>query len=918
MRKSWPILIFLFLGNLFNADLVEVTLPQAPSVFGTEDNPQARLDFELMRLRNPKTGKIPRNIRSAELNFQRDLPRRRSNFKSQQTDNWEFAGPANVGGRTRAVAIDFGDPTDQTIIAAGVSGGIWKTTNGGVSWVLKSHPNLRNGATTVAQDTRLGKNNNWYIGTGELLGNSARLGTAPFRGDGILKSIDGGETWSRLPSTQDSDPSRFGSQFQYIWNLVVDHSADPSEDVVLVAAYGGILRSSDGGETWAVVLGEKLFDLPVETDLNEINAPFYTNIIQTKEGAFYAWLSPSTGDDNNYPNHGLYYSSDGIQWSFILSRGSTRMVMDINANGGYLLTTNNARSDLFRIDILGYNEGIPTVQTSLRRLPDFDDLGEFNTQEGYNLMVKMHPQDDELVFLGATNLYRSSDGFQTPESVSWIGGYDPETNNGRIYENHHPDQHDLLFFKSDPNIVLSANDGGLQQALVTKNNDVSWTSLNNGFVTSQFYTIHIPQWGVDETIVGGLQDNGTYLTDLSNPNVDWVQVLGGDGAYAQIAVNYIYSYFSFQNAGIYQFGVEDDELTFARVDPDPDSFTTNLEYLFINPFVLDPHNYNVMYLAGGDKIWRNSNLVQIPLGSQEPTSVNWDFLAETQIPKGLITSLEISPASDHLYYGSSSGHVYSISNPQNNDIATLLASFGDDRYVSSISSNPMDEREIMVTISNYNVPSIFYSDDGGSTMIDVSGNLEENLDGTGNGPSIRWAEIVPIEDGSTNRYYVGTSVGLYSTENMNETSTNWEKESEELVGSSVITMMDYRPLDGRMVIGTHGNGVFRASIQDAFLFEPRKRLTPEKFIVHKNFPNPFSEITNIVFEIPKLNYVSLDIFDVKGHHIRNLLHAPQFEGRNEVTWDGRNWLGESVMPGVYIYRISYDGNVVARNMIYNP
>lgn len=916
--RNWLLLTWLIWlggsGVTYQAWIFES--PKVPSTIGTPENPNQRFEFEVRQLRDPSTGQIPGNIRKLELDFSKNHPRKSQGQRGVQSQDWEFAGPVNVGGRTRAVAIDISDPSEQTIIAAGVSGGIWKTTNLGSTWTRTSDPDIRNGATAIAQDARSGKEDIWYVGTGELLGNSARSGPAPFRGDGLLKSTDGGESWFRLESTQDSEPSRFGSQFQYIWNLVTDHT-DLTHDVVLVAAYGGILRSEDGGESWSAVLGEELINLPDDANLNEVIAPFYTNISQTEGGYFYAYLSATSIGDDDYENSGVYFSRDGLNWIRLFDAGSTRMVMDMNDDGGYMLFSENSQVALYRMYTEGLDSGSPKFDVFPREIPDFDDFGSFNIQSGYNMMLKMHPSLDDVVFIGATNLYRSSDGFESTVNIDWIGGYDQETNSARSYENHHPDQHDLLFFKNDPNKALSANDGGLQIATLTGTNDPAWQSLNNGYVTSQFYTVHISKSEATESISGGLQDNGSYVGQNANPNVYWTQTLTGDGSFAHSTPLEVFWYFSFQNGGIYRFNYTSEGSIFARVDPSPGPSQTESEYIFINPYVLDPQNHSVMYLAGGNAIWRNNNLAQVPIGLQEPTPINWDLISNSLVDSGLITALEITNDSKYLYYGTSDGGVCVLANPRNEPVVSKLQALGDGVYVSSLAANPLAGEEVLITVSNYGIPSIYHSTNAGVNIQDVSGNLEEFSDGTGNGPSVRWAEIVPINDGAENRYFVGTSVGLYSTEQLSGEATVWEKEGEGTIGNSVIRMTDYRSLDGKMVVGTHGNGVYRTFIDDAYLFTPEQEETPENLVVYRSYPNPFQDKVNIEFDIPELDYVRVDIYDLFGSHIRNLFFAPQFAGQNVVTWDGRNWKGDYAKDGMYVYRIYYGDKVVGGRMVFN-
>src|SRR5262249_44445921 len=110
---------------------------------------------------------------------------------------------------------------------------------------------------------------------------------------------------------------------------------------------------------------------------------------------------------------------------------------------------------------------------------------------------------------------------------------------------------------------------------------------------------------------------------------------------------------------------------------------------------------------------------------------------------------------------------------------------------------------------NYNVISLFFSYDSGTSWTNISGNLEQFASGSGNGPSCRWASILPL-NGQT-MYLVGTSTGLYSTLELNGTSTVWSQEGPTVIGDDVVDMIDTRASDGMIVAGTHANGIFSSN-----------------------------------------------------------------------------------------------------------
>ena len=143
--------------------------------------------WEYMRLRDPKTGLIPKNIHSVELQFVSSLPGSYKNISNSKyasllSNKWDMRGPSNIGGRSRDIAKDILDK--NTINAGGVAGGMWRSIDDGQTWKNTTRPDQLHSSTSIAQDRRTGKENIWYYGTGELRGSSAQSS-----GDGIFKSL---------------------------------------------------------------------------------------------------------------------------------------------------------------------------------------------------------------------------------------------------------------------------------------------------------------------------------------------------------------------------------------------------------------------------------------------------------------------------------------------------------------------------------------------------------------------------------------------------------------------------------------------------------------------------------------------------------------------------------------------------------
>lgn len=894
-----------------------VSAPEARSEIGAKENVQSRREYEEMRLANPQTGTIPVDIRNKELAFAKGQLAgvdqngiRRQAAGADIADNadaldWSAIGPENFGGRTRALAIDVTD--ERILLAGGVSGGVWRSEDAGASWTKTTTTDQLQSVTAIVQDTRPGKENVWYYGTGELIGNSSRASGAPFRGDGMFKSTDGGRSWQPLVSTQTNNPGSFDFPFNYVWALAINPNS--ADDEIYAAIFGGIVRSVDGGQTWETVLGGDLLGLG-SSDLNEVTAIFYTDLHRATDGTFYATLSSVTNDpDELSPAGGFYRSTDGQNWQkFFGESGVPTRRTEIGSSPGnpdivYFISDTRNTHELRKFDRVANR-----VET-MNGLPDgTGDIELYESQNSYDMFVRVHPTDENTVFLGGTNLYRSTDGFASRNNTTVIGGYDPDAEGVAIYPGHHPDQHELLFLPSNPNVILSANDGGVFRSSNALAAEVTYESLNNGYITTQFYTGHVSRFPSDSFVLGGLQDNGSLLSTTSLTPDNAQRIIGGDGAYAASTRFGIYYYMSFQNSRIFRLTLNDDfQLTsFARVDPLGGGSDPDQPYLFINPYILDPNNGNRMYLAGGDFIWRNRNLSQITSGSQDPTSVNWTRLNQTEIPSGVISAVEVStePA-NVVFYGTSLGRLFKIEDAHSDSYSvTDITSgiFPVEANIGSISVNPVDASEVLVTFTNYGVVSVFRSTDGGTSFSDVSGNLEEQPDGSGNGPSVRWVRAVPKTNGSS-EYFLATSTGLYSTTSLDGGSINWELESPDEIGNSIVNMIDYRRLDGRVVAATHGNGLFISRITD--VVRPEVVSFGDNLEIESPFPNPFVNEVTIRFNLPETSFIWVRIYNSSGQLVKILSNGLGFQGNNELFWDGTNTQGNRMPPGPYLVRINY-------------
>lgn len=862
---------------------------------GMEDDALERMRWEQRRLADPALGYIPDNIRQRELAFAATLPN--DAMDASRTAPLVFAnrGPWNVGGRTRAFGVDIAN--ENRLLAGSCSGGMWLSTDGGASWNMTNTSSDLKNATCLVQDKRSGHTNTWYYGSGEAYGASASAQVnGYYLGDGLWKSVDNGASWQQLTATAGGLPTSFSSGWQLVWNLAGDVSAPDTTEVLYAAIYGGIYRTTNGGTSWTGL---------------KTGGSYFTDVACSATGVVYATLS----DDGT--SKGIWRSANGTSFTKITAdsfpTAYNRIVIGIDPNNennvyflantpGFGKVTYNYLGDpewnsLWKYTYLsGAGDSAGGIWQDLSmNLPNTGgQFDRWQTQGSYDMVVKVKPGDSTTVFIGGTNLYRSTSAFQDSVNTTFIGGYEqfsalPVINS---YQNHHPDQHWLEFSPSDPNVMYSTNDGGVFKTSDNTASSVAWQSLNNGYLTTMFYTVAVDHaTSGNPIIIGGAQDNGSWYTNTTAPTSPWVSPRSGDGSYCAIADNQTNYYFSIQNGKMMKATLDGAGAvtSFARIDPiglkDPE---------FINPFVLDPNNNNLMYLAGGKYLWRNDDLSGIPMvGNWDSISTNWTRFNDSVPTNGAtVTAVAVckSPA-NRVYYGTSAKKLFRVDNanvgiPTPVDITSVTsgATFPTSGFVSCVAADPTDGNKVVVVFSNYGVYSMFYSTDAGASWAKCAGNLETNPSGAGYGPSVRWVSILPVGDGTV--YLAGTSTGLYATDSLNGTSTVWVQQGTNTIGNAVCDMIDTRISDGLVVVATHANGIYSTNISSVNDIVTVNDIKGDKPGVElSNYPNPVQNSSTVQFNLTEAGKGKLVVWDECGRVVKILADQSWGKGQHSVQFD---------------------------------
>ncbi len=870
-------------------------------------------DFNMQK--DPRTGEIPRDQKILEFENSLIAMENALMYQSKNSNTFISRGPTNLGGRTRAFAQDITDATGNTFLAGGVSSGMFRTTNGGQSWVKVSPNDEIHNVTAIAQDPRLGFQNIWYYGTGEWSGNSASLAST-YLGHGVWKSTDSGVTWNQIP--QIVAGNNFSS-FDTYMDFIIDLQVHPTTGHLFIGSAGAIYRF-DGTN----VVSELLI-----TGGNT----GWTDLEITSTGRVYAAIQ------GNRRNGGVWTSPTGTSsWTQIALNGTptdwnavgriTLAIAPSNENIVYALYNNGKQnnppsSPQLEADLWRYNAANTTWTNYSNKLPDEDGATKnsagndpFSIQGGYDLVISVKPDNENFLIIGGTNVYKINNITTDPMFERRIGGY--KNNEGySLYDagfvNHHPDIHALKFDKNNSNILYSGTDGGVHKTNDVTQSSVSWVNLNNNYQTYQYYHVNMPYEGDTDFVIGGAQDNGTTVGGLSasdsdpfaDPIIDLTtmrEYFGGDGASVAVtktgATNFIV-YASNQNGRMLRGNK--DFLT-ADITPRIPGTEDNYPSKFVTYFHMDPENPSTIYYASREKVLRTNNAPTV-------TRTTWTDLGNLNLSERIstfeTTRGTYNPASSYLLIGGESGSIYKIIDPINvtninevinitpPDLAQPDINGNGGQYTSDIAIHPTNNDIVMVTYSNYNVKSIFLTTNATSatpTWTEVERNLNVH--------SIRSAAIT-VSNGQI-KYFVGTARGLYSS--TNPTAQDWVLEGPETIGFAVVSGLVYRPSDNKLLVGTHGNGMFETTVTGT--------LSTNDFATNKVdivlYPNP--TIFELKFASNKLeltNKTKFTISDVRGSVVKKGY-------LNEKTIDV-----SSLSKGIYVVQINENNRNISKKFVKN-
>lgn len=672
---------------------------------------------------------------------------------------WKFQGPVVIGGRIVDLAVDH--LAADTVYAAAATGGVWKSTDAGGTFVPAWPADLTQavGALAITPTGKL------YAGTGE---SNPGGGSITFGGKGVYASSDGGAHWSASGLARTQRISRI--------------AVDPTDEARLfVAATGplfspggarGVYRSEDAGQGWSRVL---------QGD-NETTGASDVQIDPLDPSRVYAvmWDHLRVPSFRRYggPGSGIYRSTDGgTSWQR-LAGGLPAPGPDVGRIGLGMAPTDPNRLYALYIDATGVFTGFFTSADggdSWTQLPNNSTLSSSQSTYGWWFArIWVDPADPLRVFVAGVPLVVSTNGGSTWQSQ---GSF-------------HADQHAMAWDPQSSGRVYLGNDGGVYRSQA--NGQPPWT-FGTVQPFTQFYTIDVGEQ--DPTrIVGGAQDNGCNRSYSTGNPSNWNTWACADGLEALI---------SFENQNVVYGCSQYGSCVRSLNGGDSSSSiggTTSQRRNWLTPLVFDPSDADVMYYAG-NIVNRSTN------GGQSWSAISPDLTGgdphpEDAYPFGTVTTVAAAKSNPLvLYAGTDDGRVWHTASggppwiPANDPHLPR-------RWVTRIVADPDDAAVAYVTFSGFRnedrAAYVLKTVDGGTSWTDITGDLPR---APVNVLALAGAILL-----------VGTDVGVFLSPDAGAT---WLRAGDGLPEAPVMDIRYHQPTN-QLYASTFGRGMWKVQLPPSF------------------------------------------------------------------------------------------------------
>lgn len=705
---------------------------------------------------------------------------------------------------------------------------------------------------------------------GDLIENAMVSGTV----NGSLNLASGNFTATVVPGIQHINDIKIknngGNSEIYVAAADALYGSSNAATTIGGLSYG-LYKSVDGGANWTEL------SLPLTENGNK-HCP--NDIEIGADGKI--WVA--TTNSKLYRDGGgtIFSSNDGgvtFAETYSVSGGNRTQIAVSKSNAGkvYILSELDDGVTIRKTK----SSFVPSFATQTKILPNDADPGISATdftrgQAFYDLMLEVDPTNDETVYTGGIDLFKSSNGSDAWTQLShWYGGFG--------FQEVHADQHIVAFGHNDPNKIIFGNDGGVYYS---SDGGATIQARNNGYNTAQYYTVAVgPTTAYSgDYFAGGLQDNGTQLTANADPTgpSNATEIAGGDGAYTffdqdgtdrYIITNYVYN----EAISLYNFDGADVTIN--------SESTSNGS--FINPCALDS-NLDILYANYSNGT--NSILRRYAGIKSDATLTRTDITdAELTATPTALTVSNHTTSSSTLLLGTILGDVLLVENAEGS--TPTWTNLDGNRLVGSVSDIEFgqSENEIFVTMHNYGVNNIWYTNNQGATWQAKDGNL----------PDIPVKSILqnPL---NLEEIIIGTELGVWYTNNFSSATPTWNTSYN---GMSNVKVLDLDIRDDNMVFAaTHGRGVFSGQFTAQSLNDSENAFESSNLTV---FPTVSDGNINITSK-ERIEKTELNVYDMSGKMVYSDILNLSFKNTS-IDLSG-------LQSGIYILKLSKD-NIKYTNKI---
>jgi photosystem II stability/assembly factor-like uncharacterized protein len=855
---------------------------------------------------------------SAALNRRESSPANKGSIVPALFKNleWRNIGPANMMGRTTDIE---GVPGNPNIVYVGTaSGGIWKTTNGGITWkpIFDEQPVASIGDLALEP----GNPDVIYAGSGE-----SNVRNSVSFGNGVYKSPDGGKTWWHL-GLEDTE---------HISRIVINPK---NPNIIYVGALGhafgpnkmrGVFMSIDGGKTWDRVLYTDEYHGVADLDINPKNPNIVYAALWLFERKPWTFVS---GDEKG----GVYRSVDGGRNWQKITKGLPKLMGRIgikvspsNPEMVYVIAESK-EGTLYRSDDRGETFSLVSKNTRIV------------SRGFYYTDLRVDPADENRVYAVASLLMLSIDGGKNFKRMS------PST---------HIDFHSLWIDPENPGRMWQGQDGGI---CVSYDKGKSWEYVNN-FPVGQFYQIYADNRQPFYYVGGGLQDNGTWYGPSRNKEPfgilpdDWRMISFGDGFYIVVQPdNHEIFLTESQGANVVRTDMRTREQQNVspqarRSDGGPAS-TLKYRFNWNAPIIPSPHDPETVYV-GGNVVFKSTDfgssweIISSDLTTNDPEKQKtaggpvWPENTTAEFYCTIISLSESPLQPGIIWAGTDDGNLQvSVNGGETwKNVVDKVPGLPPFSPVSHVEPSRVSAGVAYCSFDRHMLddfsPYVYKTTDFGRSWKNITGDL----------PKMAHVWVLREDPKDSNIIYAGTELGLY----VSFTGGNqWMKLNMKNLPTVPVHDILVHPRDNDLILGTHGRSIwifddisFLQEISSDVLREPAHLFTirpatrfatkPTRYgIGDKVFrgPNPsYGALITYYLEekLDKEAEIKIEILDKSGKVIRELKNFPREAGLNRIAWDlrceaprprrerkpeddffGRGLRGPQVLPDIYEVRLA--------------